>query len=61
MNLPDDVARCPGIHEYEECADCMRRTSPPANDVCANWMEPPACITFCCPFYIAPNDQTDQP
>lgn len=60
MNLPDDVARCAGILDYEECADCMRRTSPPANDECAVWMKPPSYLVFCCSFYIPPNDPTDQ-
>jgi hypothetical protein len=59
-NLPNDVARCPGVGDdvegfREGCDDCLRRTSPP-NDPMRVWMmSPPAIIVFECEYRIDPE------
>lgn len=62
MTLPADVARCPGSQPdpgdfREGCADCLRRTSPPANPERVLWMAPPPIIAFECEYRIAPEAQ----
>lgn len=53
--LPDHIARCPGIPLNEEetewhidCEDCLRRLAPPAKFK----MEPPKIIVFFCEYLI---------
>lgn len=65
MSLPNDVARCPGVRQFEysqeallinrhpECRDCLRRTSPGGEYT--PHMDPPR-FTTTCPYRIAPHD-----
>ena len=59
MNLPADVARCPGYSAdggwREGCEDCMRRTSPPSDPQRVWTMTPPVLIVFECESRIAPE------
>lgn len=61
MTLPNDTARCNGVHSIgdgeihwrEGCEKCLRRTAPRPEVV---WMiEPPAIIVFECEFLIEPE------
>lgn len=59
MTLLADVARCPGYQsdgEWREgCADCLRRTSPPADPERVWMIVPPAVIVFECESRIGPD------
>ena len=55
--LPIDVARCNGAG-WDECYDCLRRTSKPSGDRVV-MMEPPEIIVFECEFVIHPNVTCD--
>ena len=55
--LPNDVARCNGSG-WDECDDCLRRTSKPSGDRVV-MMSPPDIIAFECEFYITPNVTCD--
>jgi len=57
INLPNDVARCPGSGDDEEgwldgCDDCARRLAEQVGDV-VPWMEPPLIIAFWCEFHVS--------
>jgi hypothetical protein len=60
MNLPADVARCPGVQAEgqwrEGCEDCLRRTAAPIDHPRVAHMAPPAVIAFECEFRIAPEE-----
>lgn len=60
--LPSNVARCPGVREWEGlewewrdgCEDCRRRSSPGRPDL--PMLTPEAIIVFECPWRIGPDD-----
>lgn len=60
MELPNDVARCPGvfdddegeIHWREGCENCARRLCIPTDPAHAVMMAPPAIVTFFCEYHI---------
>lgn len=61
--LPDDVARCRGVGDWEDgewdwregCDDCQRRTSPGGtNHLGPAPITPDPIIAFECPWRIAP-------
>ena len=55
--LPSDVARCAGVEEdgwREGCEDCLRRTSPAADQERVVWMAPPMLVVFECEARIEP-------
>jgi hypothetical protein len=64
MNLPADVARCPGaLLEYPWglrlapcCHACQRRTAPPIDHPRVAHMAPPDFIVGECPSRIAPEE-----
>lgn len=63
MNLPADVARCPGaLADYpwgitlaKCCHDCLRRTADPIDHPRVAHMAPPAVIVFECEYRIEPE------
>jgi hypothetical protein len=61
MNIPADIARCPGFGDGPEdwlldCNECQRRTAPPGGQT----MAPPAIVTFWCESFIPPDRPEDQ-
>jgi len=62
-NLPNDVARCPGVGSEEDgvwywregCDDCLRRTSPPPDPMRVWMMSPPEIVVFECEYRIEPK------
>ena len=55
MTLPLDYHRCAGT-DWEECDDCLRRTSPPG----PRQIAPPLIVAFECPYHISPDRPEDQ-
>jgi hypothetical protein len=60
MNLPADVARCPGVGNDEDgwregCDDCQRRTTPKTEHPYVAHMQPPPIIAFFCEHRIGPD------
>lgn len=60
MNLPADVARCPGVGDdvegwREGCEDCRRRTTASGDRVW--WMTPPQTVAFECEYRIGDGDE----
>ena len=48
--------RCRGVGFWEDCETCLRRIVPPHPDPRRRrWIEPPAIITFWCPWQIEPR------
>jgi hypothetical protein len=66
MNLPNDIARCDGVHFIEDgeidwregCETCLRRTAPRPEQV--QMIEPPAIIAFECEHLIEPQPAQNQ-
>lgn len=61
--MPRNFDRCRGVGDdtegwREDCADCLRRTSPPVGCGQIQWMEPEEVIVFICPWYIGPSDHS---
>jgi hypothetical protein len=60
MNLPADVARCPGVQSEgqwrEGCEDCLRRTAAPIDHPRVAHMAPPDFIVGECPSRIPPKE-----
>lgn len=54
-NLPDDIARCNG-YDLDECADCLRRTSPVLDRMRVRYLWPHKHTKeSLCEYYIKPH------
>lgn len=62
MTLPNDVARCSGVVNHDQCSDCQRKTDRPATGRVVH-MSPPTQgkeVEFYyhgCSHYIEPDKQ----
>ena len=59
MELPNDIARCPGVEYNDEwlevCEDCLRRVSTSLGEY-VPYRHPPELIVFECEFRIGENE-----